>query len=105
MRLWNRTREQMGPEAREILAQEPEQDDAMGVVLNAWDDMSTCRPVGMSEGRIPWDKVRLWGKDHGLDRDARRILWSVIKRIDIEELERRAFEAKANRPAQPPPRR
>lgn len=104
MRLWNRTREQMGPEAREIFAQEPEQDDAMGVVLNAWDDLSTCRPVGMIEGRIPWLACDRWSERHGLDNDAARILWIVIKRLDVEELERRAFEA-SSRPAPPPQRR
>ena len=107
MRLWNRTREQMGSEAREVLSREPPQDDAMGVCLNAWDDLSTCRPVGMVEGRIGWDKARDWCRDRGMDHSATRILWTVIKRCDVEELERRAFEARSgtNRPANSPTRR
>ncbi len=97
MRLWNRTIEQMGAEAREVLSRQPEQDNAMGVVLNAWDDMSTCRPIGMVEGRISWDVCDRWCVRHGMDDDSARILWTVIKRLDVEELERRAFER--NRPA------
>lgn len=104
MRLWNRTREQMGPEAREIFARQPEQDDAMGVCLNAWETLQTCRPGGMVEGWIPWDKCDLWCQRHGLDDDAARILWAVIHRCDIAELEHRAFEARS-RPALPPQRR
>lgn len=107
MRLWNRTREQMGPEAREIFARQPPQDEAMGVCLSAWDDLSTCRPVGMAEGRIPWTACDRWCERHGLDDAAARLLWAVIKRCDIEELERRAFEARsgADRPAAPTGRR
>lgn len=106
MRLWNRTIEQMGPEAREILANQPPRDEAMDVALNAWNDLVTCRPPGFGgEGRIPWDKAKDWGIEHELDVDARRVLWIVIQRLDIEDLERRAFEAKADRPAAPSTRR
>lgn len=99
MRLWNRTIEQMGGEAREILDRQPPQDDAMGVVLNALDDLETCRPEGMAEGRIPWTACDRWCERHDMDSDTSRILWTVIKRLDIEELDRRAFER--SRPAAP----
>lgn len=106
MRLWNRTIEQMGGEARAILDAQPPHDDAMGVVFNAWNDLSTCRPVGFGgEGRIPWTACDRWCERHDMDDDAARILWTVIARLDIEEMERRAFEARADRPAAPPPRR
>jgi hypothetical protein len=59
--------------------------------------------MGMVEGRIPWDVADRWSQRHGLDDDAARILWTVIKRLDVIELERRAFEA--NRPTPPQPRR
>lgn len=97
MRLWKRTIDQMGPEAREIFAREPEQDDAMRVVLMAWGDLDTCRPLGFSgEGWIGWDKCDRWCERKGLDADAADVLWRVIHRVDIEEMERRAFEAKAH---------
>ncbi|MEO7095149.1 MAG: hypothetical protein ABI175_17950, partial [Polyangiales bacterium] len=89
MRLWNRTIEQMGGEAREIIEAEPPQTDAMGVVLNAWNDLSTCRQVGMSEGWIPWTAADRWCTRHGLDDDESRVLWRVIRKLDIAELERR----------------
>lgn len=100
MRLWNRTIEQMGGEAREVLSRQPERDEAMVIVLDAWADLSTCRQMGMGEGRIPWDKAKEWAEDRGLSVEARRVLWAVIQRIDIEELERRAFAR--NRPAGQP---
>ncbi len=108
MRLWKRTREQMGDEAREIFAREPPQDDAMGIVLNAWDDLQTERPIGMGEGRIPRSACRDWCKEHGLGDAEARVLWTVIKQTDVEELERRAHEAKSQapiRPAEPTGRR
>lgn len=104
MRLWNRTIEQMGPEAREIFSRQPEHDEAMGVVLTAWSDLDTCRAMGFGEGRIPWTAAKDWGHEHGLDADARRLLWTVIAKLDLEELERRAHERRS-RPALPPERR
>lgn len=96
MRLWNRTREQMGPEAREIFAKEPPLDEAARLVLNVWGDLVTTRPPGFGvEGRIPWTACRDWGIEHDLDAEERRLIWTVIQRLDIEDLERRAFEAKA----------
>lgn len=95
MRLWNRTREQMGPEAREIFAKEPQRDAAMNVALKAFGDLVTTRQSGLSEGRIPWDKCDRWCERHGFDDDTAEVMWTVIQRLDIEDLERRAFEAKA----------
>lgn len=95
MRLWNRTREQMSGEAREVLDRQPEHDEAMGVVFNAWNDLSTCRPVGMAEGRIPWTACDRWCERHGMDDDAAQLLWTVIAKLDVEEMERRAFEARS----------
>lgn len=94
MRLWSRTIEQMGAEAREIFARQPEQDDAMGIVLNAWEDLQTERPLGFGEGRIPRSKCRDWCKEQGIDTREANVIWQVIARLDIEEMERRAFEGK-----------
>ncbi len=93
MRLWDRTRDQMGPEAREILEAEPPQDNAMGIVLEAWGDLMTCRPIGMDVGPVPWDKAMDWCDRHGLDRHASRIVWTVIQRIDRDDRERRSRPA------------
>lgn len=96
MRLWKRTIEQMGPEARAVLSQQPQRDEAINFVLSAWSDLDTCRPIGFGgEGRIGWDKCDRWCERKGLDADAADVLWRVIQRLDIEEMERRAFEAKA----------
>lgn len=104
MRLWGRTRDQMQGDAREVLLAEPPQTEAMGVVLNAWEDLSTERPLGPTDEQIPWSKVMRWCDRHGLDAREARIVWHVIRRQDIEELERRSWEAKqqaASRPAPP----
>ncbi len=85
----------MGGEARAVLDAEPPQDAAMGIVLHAWGDLSTCRPVGMDVGQLPWDKVMSWCDRHQLDEDATRIVWAVIRRLDRDFFERLA----KNRPA------
>lgn len=97
MRLWRRTRDQMPAEARAVLREEPPQDNAMGIVLNAWEDLLTCRTGGFGDGRIPWTAAMAWCDRHELDADAARVLWQVIKRLDIADLERRSMAA--NRPA------
>ena len=93
MRLWNRTREEMGDEARAVLDAEPEQDDAMGLVLLAWDDLLTCRPLGMDLGPVPWSAAMDWCDRHGLDAQGARVVWSVIRRIDLADRERRTRPA------------
>ena len=93
MRLWKRTIDQMGDEARAVLLAQPPQDNAMGVALNAWDDLLRCRPMGMDVGLVPWDVAMDWCDRAGLDDEAADILWSVIKRLDRDDHERR------NRPA------
>lgn len=105
MRLWNRTREQMGSEAREIFAKEPARDPAMNLCLRAWSDLVTCRAVGFGDGRIPWTACDRWCERHRFDEESSDVLWAVIQRMDIEDLERRAFEARTDRPAAPSPRR
>ena len=95
MRLWGRTRDEMPDEARGVLNAEPPQDNAMGVVLHAWEDLSTCRPIGMAVGPIPWTAAMEWCDRHDLDEQSARLLWSVIKRLDRDELSRQD----KNRPA------
>jgi hypothetical protein len=89
MRLWDRTIEQMGPEAREILAAEPPQDGAMAVVLTAWDDVMRMRPMGFDVGLVPTDKMMWWCDRQGMDEESADLLWAVIKRLDRDDRERR----------------
>ncbi len=93
MRLWGRTIDEMGDEAKEILRAQPPQDNAMGVVLTAWDDLFRMRPMGMDVGLVPTDKAMCWCDRNGLDEEAADILWTVIKRLDRDDHEKR------NRPA------
>jgi len=78
---------------REIFAREPAQDDAMGLCMRAWSDLSTCRPVGMTAGPVPWTAAMEWCRWHGLDHDASAMVWAVIRRLD-----RNRAEAEGSKP-------
>lgn len=65
----------------------------MGIVLEAWGDLMTERPSGMDVGPVPWSSAMDWCDRNGLDQQGARIIWTVIKRLDRDDHERR------NRPA------
>lgn len=73
-----------------MLAEEPEQDAAMAICLSAWRDLSTCRPIGMAVGPVPFTALLEWARFHSLDREATRIVWSVVRRIDADRAEAEA---------------
>jgi hypothetical protein len=58
--------------------------------LRAWGDLSTCRPIGMAVGFIPWTAIIEWARFHGLDREATQILVDVIRKLDHDRAERDA---------------
>lgn len=52
--------------------------------LEAFKVLTTCRPVGFSEGRIPWTAVVLYMNEIGLDdEDDRDYFVNVINYVDI----------------------
>lgn len=75
-------------ETQAILDGEPEQDDAMGLVMSAFRDLSTERPIGMSMGPIPESKCADWCRRNGLDFAASDLVWTVIRRLDNERADR-----------------
>lgn len=83
-------RVQIEQQITKIRADEPERDFAMQTVLRAWADLSTCRPIGMTVGPIPWTAIVQWAEFHDLDRDAAGILVHVIRQLDIERAESEA---------------
>ncbi len=48
--------------------------------------LSSCRPVGMAEGRIPWTVVKDYALHYGLDDEEFDILWELITRVDAAYL-------------------
>lgn len=52
----------------------------------AFFDLHTCRPLGMSEGRISWLHIEQWADANHLDPEQREDLHFYIKQIDGEYL-------------------
>lgn len=81
------------PEEQRILDAQPEQDEAMAVCLQAWRDLSTCRPLGFSgAGPIPWTALVAWLDRSGLDAGAASVVQAVIARLDNDFLDAQASE-------------
>jgi hypothetical protein len=72
----------------ETVAAEPPQDEAMGLCLHAWRDLSTERAIGMGAGPIPESKCREWCGYHGLTRESTAVMWAVICRLERDRFER-----------------
>ena len=67
-----------------LYAGKPPEDDALLLCVRAWQDLETCRSVGMAVGPIPWTAVQEWALASGLDRDSTRLLHDVIRYVDGE---------------------
>lgn len=65
----------------------------MSRCLAAWGDLSTCRPIGMTVGPIPWTAIVQWCEFHGLDDEASAVLVHVIRTLDIQQAEARRVES------------
>lgn len=68
----------------EARAKEPPLDYAMARCLDAWQDLSTCRPIGMAVGPIPWTAIVAWCEFHELDREITAVVVHVIRTLDIQ---------------------
>ena len=60
-----------------------------GVYLQAFRDLESERPAqGATIGRIPWSKVRQYGREElGFSDDLLRPLWLIVSKIDDGYLE------------------
>jgi energy-converting hydrogenase Eha subunit B len=76
------------------MASAPESDYAVMRVKQAWDDLSTCRSIGMVVGPIPYTAIVTWCDVNGLDPEAMRIMTHVIRVLDIDRAEREAAKRK-----------
>lgn len=50
--------------------------------FQAFNDLSTCRQIGMDLGPIPWDTAMEYAQDHGLDAIMRNIFWGILVAMD-----------------------
>jgi hypothetical protein len=55
--------------------------------MSAFYSLSSCRAVGMAEGRIPWTAVKDYALYYGLDEVEFDILWELITRVDAAYLD------------------
>lgn len=72
-------------------------DEAVALVLGAWGDLVTCRPIGMSIGPIPWTAMREWCHVEGLDHVASGVLVEALRHVDAYDLKQRS-EKKSRTP-------
>ena len=60
----------------------------------AFNDLSTCRAIGMAEGPIPWTAVREYASQYQLDEDEFESMVFIIQKMDSEYLGYRAKQMK-----------
>lgn len=88
---------QIDRDLAKIAASEPPRDYAVTRCVQAWNDLSTCRPIGMAVGPIPWTSIVTWCEYHGFDREASDVMLYVIRQLDAERAEREAKDAEIAR--------
>lgn len=65
--------------------------------MTAFWRLCTCRPGGMDLGAIPWDRMRDYARDHGLDEDTTEAFYTVIGEMDAAYLQWHADERERNK--------
>ena len=76
-----------------MLDREPDIGRRGMIVIEAWADLQR-RQVGLNgPGSIPYEAIVLWGKERGLDREARVLLVDAIMHLDASRNMRKALVA------------
>lgn len=86
----------------EKIASAPQLLPGVGFYLQSFLALSSCRALGMSEGRIPWHAVWDYSQRLGLTEQEFDDLWIVICHADAAYLKYRGDKAKTdakNRPS------
>ncbi len=65
----------------------------LGFFFQAFLALSSCRPLGMQEGRIPWTAAFQYGQDNGLDHEEFEDMWILVSFMDAAYLKVRAQQA------------
>jgi hypothetical protein len=69
----------------------------LGFYFNAFLALSSCRPIGMGEGRIPWHSAYQYAQALELDSEEFEDLWVLVSFMDAAYLKFRAAQADAGR--------
>jgi len=76
---------------QQILAAAPDTDSAMAMVIQCMRDLEGDRQIGFGvQGSTPYNALRAWASDEGLDRDLFMLLKAVIQKLDADRMERAA---------------
>lgn len=81
-----------------FLAEEPQVDDGVMIMLRAYVEVSSCRSVGFGLGPIPWTAMVDWCVWHRLERDVANHVIKVLRLVDQETLRRQAADNRAKAP-------
>ena len=72
-----------------MIETEPERDDVLEQLIDAWSDLSTERPRGMSNGLITLSRIRDWAEYNGYEREETQLIIRVIRRVDVQLFDER----------------
>lgn len=50
--------------------------------LSAFNELSTCRPIGMAAGPIPWTAIVAYAQSYGMDEEAEDYLRQMVRALD-----------------------
>lgn len=56
--------------------------------IKAFNDLNTCRPVGLSQGSIPWRDIHAYAVYNGLEEDIVEPFIEIIRDMDSAFLKR-----------------
>jgi len=70
----------MGAPLPPRIANAPELEPGLGIYMQAWSDLSTCRSMG---GRIPWTAAMEYAARMGMDGEQAEDLWYYLTEMDM----------------------
>jgi hypothetical protein len=76
------------------IANAPVLQPGLAFYYNAFLALSSCRPVGMTEGRIPWTAVDQYATRYALEEDEMDILWTLVCEMDTVYIRHQQKRAK-----------
>lgn len=81
------------------IANAPQLLTGLGFYFNAFLALSSCRPIGMMEGRIPWLAAFQYSQALELDDEEFEDLWVLVSYMDGEYIKFRQKQAENKRPS------
>ena len=66
----------------ERIANAPDLHLGMDLYFTAFIELSSCRPVGMGMGSIPWTSIADYGEAYGFDGEQRDDLFFFVRALD-----------------------